>query len=410
MLRLLSFLLCSIVLYFYIYSPVLHSFPILIHAIITLVAVAYIVFIRHIGKYFGLFKKELVLLFYIFVFSAVVSVIHNGLKFDIIVLYDFFLFLQSFLVPYVIILLFDGSLKIKVNQIVIFNGIIAGCIAVALLMNPSWADVMKTQILIIPDKLIRFASYRCFGFSDGLTYAFPIVQGFCAGFIICGMIKSNVIYSLGLIPILISILVNARTGIIPILIALVLVMVYSSPRKVAKIIMIFFCVLLLVMLFYNPKSDNQLIQSVEWGISFFHVMGAFFSGEDTETMDALAGTMVIFPHSLFAWLLGEGESIFLTTFKDYGHSDIGYCIRIVYGGIFYMLLWVSLCILMFKRLFKINKEMALLLFVSLLYLNWKGDFFSLNPGSRFFFFVYAYCIMDNNVFRKKNLKYSHQGY
>lgn len=392
-----KYLFCALIIYIYIYSPALKPMSIGLDKVVFVFAFFYFFFSRSLGGYVKLFKKELLVLFLIALTSLFIFTIHNGLGIGDLVMYDVFLFIEILFVPYVFVNLFTYKWKFPLENVVICNSIIAGVISVLLLINPTWADIMKNQILRIPELLTTNFSFRGFGLSDGLTFAYPVVQGLCAGFVICGFVGKKPVFYLGLIPIFISIFVNARSGIIPIGVAIIVLVFHSSISKTIKTALPIVIVLLLVTIFYKPNSNSQLSESVEWGLSFFQIMGDFLGGKDTENMDALSltGSMVQFPHSLYAWILGEGINIYGDKFlNEYGDSDIGYCIRTVYGGLMYMILWLLLWMIMFNRLIKVNKKMALVLFVSLIYLNWKSDFFVVTPSCRFFFFIYVCCIMD----------------
>ena len=375
--------------------------PFGIDKLILAVSVFYVVFSGKTKKYLSLFKSELGLLFCIAVFSVLVTTIHNGFSFGGIVMYDIFLFVEVLVVPFCLLSFLGGKWNCNLSEIIIYNAIIAGCITVALLLNPTWADIMKYQILRIPEFFTTNLAFRGFGFSDGLPFAYPVIQGFCAGFVILGFVRGKPIFYIGLIPILISVFVNARSGIIPIGVALIILLWKSSISKTIKTALPILFIGLMVALLYKPNTNSQLSESVEWGLSFFQIMGDFFSGEDAENMDALSltGTMVQFPHSFSACLFGEGVNIFEEGYQDYNNSDIGFCIRSVYGGYIYMFFWILLWIKMFRRLAGVHYNMALILFISLIYLNWKSDFFIVTASCRFFFFIYVCCIMDLSFMR-----------
>ena len=140
-------------------------------------------------------------------------------------------------------------------------------------------------------------------------------------------------------------------------------------------------------------------ESLNWGMTAFNIFGDFVSGKQAENLDSLFGDMVVWPVSIDEWLIGSGDFLFGAPVRG---TDIGYFIRLNYGGIIYMLLWFFLCIYMFYRLFPINKTLTCLLFISLIYFNYKSDFFIVNPASRFFFFIYVICILDQKSFMRPN--------
>lgn len=392
------------VLYIYIYSPALQFMPFGLDKIIFIISFLYIVIFGQLRGLVKSFKNEFIYLFLIMLSSLFVTIIHRGFGFDGILMYDLFLFFEVILVPYVFFVLFVKKWNVRSDKLLIDNAIIASMVTVLLLANPLWAEMMKNQILRVPEILLINFRFRGFGFSDGLTFGYPVVQGFCASFIVAGMIKHRPFYIyLALFSILVSVLVNARSGLIPIFIALILVIWKSSIKNKMKIFVVGIMLFLLGYFILTESEDSQLAESVEWGLSTFEIIGNMLSGEEAENMDALFYDMVQFPTNFNDWLLGTGYNLFDGYINGYNQSDIGFCIRTVYGGAFYMFLWFCLWIFMYKRSRKINKMFAIIMFSSLIYLNWKSDFFIVNPSCRFFFLVYVFCILDNNFLTDKKL-------
>ena len=405
----IHFIVCALLMYLYIYSPILKSSPInLLHFPIFIFAFYYLYVTKRIRGYIRLFKTELRVMLCILMFSFLISLFHSGLHVLDFVIKDALLLLEVLLVPYFFVIFFR-KIGNSFDHLLIVNAIIAGGISTVLLINPTWATIMKTQILMIPDTFNEHLDFRGFGFAGELSYSYPIVQAFCASFIICRMLKKQPwYYYVALLLIIISILVNARIGIIPICVAVFLLLFFTPLSQLLKMLIPIIALLFLFVLFYDPNSNSQLKQSVEWGLSFFDIMGDYFSGEEAENMDALSltGTMAQLPHSLSAWFIGEGVNLLgNSSFKDYNSSDIGYCCRLIYGGIFYMLLWFLLWLQTFRRLILINKPIAVLFFCSILVLNWKGDFWGPTLCCRFFFMIYVFCIMNNEFLVMKSLNH-----
>lgn len=388
-------------LYIYIYSPALKGFSFGLDKIILVIAVVYLLWTKQIKWGIQNFRREYRYLFGIVLTSFVVANIHSNNMPKDILMYDIFLFLEVIIVPYAFYRLIVHKLKIQIDKLLFNNAIIAGFITVVLLINPAWAEIMKTQILRIPDLLLTNFYFRGYGFSDGLTFAYPVVQGFCASFIIAGMIHVKPVYYLALLPIFTSVFVNARSGLIPIFIASTIVLIHSSIATKMKIITICITLLMLGSFALYQSGDNQLAESVEWGLSTFAIIGDILHGKEAENTEALFHDMVQFPDNIADWLLGTGHNIFQNSYVQYSTSDIGFCIRTVYGGIIYMFFWFGLWITMFRRCKRYNCTFAYIMFGSLLYLNWKGDFFVVNPSCRFFFLVYVLCILDSSFLNNK---------
>lgn len=396
--------ICMILLYVYIYSPALQLLSFGLDKIVFVLSFVYLLTSGQLTRPFKLFKKEYLNLFLIILASFLVTAYHRGISFDGILMYDVFLFFEVILVPYAFYCYFVKKCHINIENLLINNAIIASIITILLLINPTWADIMKNQILRIPDILLNNFDFRGFGFSDGLTFGYPVVQGFCASFIVAGIVKKRSLYFyIALLPMFVSVFVNARSGLIPVFIAFILILLRSSIVVNFKFLCTAAILSIIGVFFFNKLSDSQLAESVEWGLSTFKIIGDMLSGNEAENVDVLFHDMVQFPISLSDWLVGTGYNLFQDSIYGYRQSDIGFCIRSVYGGMVYMSLWLILWVTMYKRIRNINRILAYIMFGSLLYLNWKSDFFVVNTSCRFFFLVYVLTILDSNFLRNKKL-------
>ena len=141
----------------------------------------------------------------------------------------------------------------------------------------------------------------------------------------------------------------------------------------------------------NITLSSETEESISWGKSTLDIITALFSGEEAENVDGLTGTMVFFPEDLITWLIGTGHNVFSHKYNGQT-SDIGYIIRLLYGGIFYMILTVGYLFFTCKRVYQIDKAVGLLLLLSVLVFNYKTDFLTIAPCSRLFFLIYVITI------------------
>jgi hypothetical protein len=287
--------------------------------------------------------------------------------------------------------------KYKLDIILINCSIVASFISVFLLFQPNIAFYLKTNLLKYPEHLIENFFFRGFGFTDGFFFAYPVVLGFCAGFIIMGVCNKKK-YLFCLLPLSIAIIFNARSGIVPVFTGFCLSMIYNFKFAINTIIL---CVIV-VLLFLSKSLDFYTKNNIVMGFSdwfmnvFYDLENIFVKKEMTGVVQTLLSDMLIFPQNTFEWIVGSGICKYT---EGYERTDIGYLLRLNYGGIIYSSLYFILLVFMFLRLVKVNKHAAYLLFISLIYLNFKGDFFIINPSSRFFFFVYVICLMNHSYFK-----------
>ena len=260
-------------------------------------------------------------------------------------------------------------------------------------MNPELANYFKTSVLRVPEIVTTYFSFRGFGFADGLLNSYPTAQGLILGLILVGFFKTKKIYYLLAIPIFVSVIVNARTGVVPMLLAVVLFFVYgTSGLKRWKALMgIGIVVLLFAFIMSNITLSSEAEESLSWGKSTLDIISALFGGEEAENVDDLTKKMFFFPEDLITWLIGTGKNVFSYSYN--GHtSDIGYIIRLLYGGILYLILTVGYLFFVCRRVFLIDKATGWLLLLSVFLFNYKTDFLTIAPCSRLFFLVYAIII------------------
>lgn len=158
-------------------------------------------------------------------------------------------------------------------------------------------------------------TYRGVGFSKHLLYGFPLLTGLIASiFLICGDLKKTrdlVVVALAVV----LTLLNARIGLIPILMYLILsVTLFFSVRRVLFLFLTLIISLSYIWLFV--KSDNVFVYWLSQGIS------QFYSNESSTTIIDLKG-MLFFPETWQEVLFGRGQ-VCLKEDASNCYSDIGF--------------------------------------------------------------------------------------
>lgn len=387
--------LAGIIIYFYVYAPPFKVIPFGTDKPIFLTSLVYITYKQQWAILYKLFRKEFFFLFGIIFFSFFIYGIH---RVDTsLLLYDILLLLECIPSAYFLFCIFRSWNLKHIDNIIIYTAIIGAVISMYLLINPELTYYVKTYMLKYPENLIDKFLYRGYGISDGLLFSYPVIQGFCFSFILINVGgKSNLFFKISLLFLFVAVFANARSGFVSILVALILMLLYDK-RSLFRLIL---SVLILSMLLSDAVStllekNEMLNMSLEWAKTSLDIFSDFINGEESENVEVLLNDMIVLPSSIDEWLIGSGKNIFSDA---HNNSDIGYFIRLNYGGIFYLIMWISFWIYMFRRLYKLNNGIALILFISLVYLNYKGDFFIVNSGSRFFFLIYSLIVMDSSLF------------
>jgi hypothetical protein len=393
--------ICVIIIYTYIFSPPFVFLPFGIDKPIALCSWAYLTYYSYWGDLLNRFKVEFLILFFIFIISVLINLTTNSNS--NLLIYDFLLLIEVIPSAYFLVKVFNYKLSLKIEKILFLSATLAGLSTLYLVLNPLTAVFIKTEILKFPNELIEKFYYRGFGFSDGLFFSYPVIQGFCLSFVILGF-NRNIRYIwlyLSSFLFFISIVTNARSGFFPIFVGVILSILFY-PKWIIKFF-VFSCILIFLTFgsisIFLEKSE-VLGTSFEWASSTIDILSDLSKGEKTENIDVLFTDMIILPESIHDWILGSGEYLFSNEQK--ANTDIGYFLRLNYGGIIYLFLFLFLAFFMAKRLYSFNKILSLLMFISLIYLNFKSDFFIVNSVSRFFFLVYVVSLIDNTSFRFQN--------
>lgn len=276
------------------------------------------------------------------------------------------LFLVDIFISYVIVYL---AIKKKVDLIksLLITASIAGIISCLCLFVPSIHEFSR-NIQVINNDFLLEVSYRGFGVGDGLTFSYGVVLGLICALGICNIKKY--VWFLFFIPfVVVAVLVNARIGFFPIMIALILFL--GSEHKISYFLsfFLFLCVLWLAWEVYINKYFPE--GTLEWIMDFFTQMG---EGTEGATVGTLLNT-TIWPDDLFEWLCGKGRDVFDPTKAV--RTDIGYLIQLCYGGVLYCLLLFLFVWAIFTPAYKaIPVTYMITLCLSIALVNYKGPFLS----------------------------------
>lgn len=409
--RLLKIVFAVVIMYLYIYSPALQILSFGLDKIIFVLSIGFILFNKDCLKYLALFKRDYRLLSVILLFSLLNILIHFGEYGSGLLMYDFFLLIEPIPVACSLYMLMELKWKVEIREVIYITAGVAGLITVLLLLNPSMLAYVKNSVLRVPEVLTTYFSFRGIGLADGLLNPYPTAQGLILGLLLCGFFKQKIYYYVLAIPIFVSIIVNARTGVVPVILGLILLLIfgvnYTKKKNLVGGIIVMSAVLLIVINKVTLSTEAE--ESLEWGKTTLDIMEGLIKGEDVDNVEALTQTMVFYPETIGGWLFGGGYSVYSGNTVIGKSSDIGYIIRLHYGGIIYLLILVGVIIGMCKRLYKINKPIAILMFLSFLIFNYKTDFFIMSPCSRLFFLVYVILVCSQYDSQKSlnvNINYS----
>lgn len=303
-------------------------------------------------------------------------------------------FLECFIIPIFLLTFFkDIFEKYSWESLVVIAGTIAAFITIFLINNPEINLWMRGSVIVDSlDTTGKEWSFRGYTFAESSAFGYGVIQGIFFAICLFSLKKSN-LYFIPLIPLLTSILFNARVGFVVVIISLILMLVYKRIKikgLIATGVLIF-----ITVLFYNNSAFiNENKTTIEWGMTFFDETFSFLSAGDTSnsTFGALAGTMLFFPKTFFGLIFGEGRTVFAQQSMD---SDIGYVNQIFTGGLIYIGIMLFFLWYMYKRNLKYatDKLYPILFFLTIITVNFKGSvFFMSHSFFRLFILYYIYCI------------------
>ena len=403
-----GYLFFIIILYFFIYSPNVLFLREALNPgnLVVYYSAAYMfIHMRSLKKFVSIFKVEFLLFSLILLFVLFRSILDPDIGFTI----------QSIL----------AVLKIFVVVPFLMNYAQKGCfftmkeIIKAFLIVGSIAAVISTLCVISPqinsyirDSIIQLESedymvmggIRGFGFANSLTSHYGYVQGFLVG-IGCLFLKENKWFLFFIPVLLLSAVVNARTGLIIGIVGFMFA-IMSKERSVA-ILFILLGVLLIINVEQLLLSVGLNENTVSWLLDFQNDMNKMIgSGSITasSTGETLLGRMAVLPENLEQWIIGRGYDIFYGG-MSISNSDVGWYRQLNYGGIIYITLLYGTVIFVLRKLFEYKQKQYMYYFLSVfLILNTKSSIYPLYTlFSVLMMFYFMHIFEGMKMVRKRNL-------
>lgn len=280
-----------------------------------------------------------------------------------------------------------GGDKIIIKTLMII-AISASFITLLSIIFPTFGLYVREKIAL--DDYLLFHDYRGFGFASLLTSNYGFVLGFIAG--IGSWYLNSYKWFLFFIPIImLSAIVNARTGAIVAVIGIILKLIFAQKTYYLFLILLFGSITL-----SNLEGILSFVgidgQTIAFLLSFQDQISSIFSEGDilaSKTASELLVDMWVLPDSFDEWLWGKGYNIFNEAIGE--RSDVGWIIELNYGGLLYLIPLCLLIIIMCIRLLLCRKRVYMLYFLTVFILiNTKS---SIYPGySLFYIMVMIYYI------------------
>lgn len=404
--------LIFVIIYLFIFNPPIKFLPNLIWLSLPFIY-AYIIYHSLIGKLVYLFKNEIIIIFLLALYTIFRNLDWSSGQLDKAFVYGNVSMLTEML-PFGMVIIdlchrklmpYKQSGDDKLIDMIVLTCIVASLITILLIVFPSFNSKMNDKILDAGDYQ-KVNILRGFGFAASLTYAYGIVQGIAAAIVLLKMSTGRryfLLFFVAFVMLLISILVNARIGMVPIVVMILYLIFVKRRIKIFIYGSIMFG--LLVWAFLSTSYAEKYSQTIEWAMGFFLQTIGFVSGsksgQHSNTYEVLLNSMVVLPDTVMGWLIGSGSDLVIggkgsPVVGTVGHSDVGFIRQLYFGGLIYLGLIILFISSTSIRLYKLKKDkwfFALFVFTIVLG-NIKGYFVANQPALRLLILIYMgfiYC-------------------
>lgn len=257
-------------------------------------------------------------------------------------------------------------------------------IAMIMLSVPEFKDYVMNNILLHQNENSIFESlnvFRRFGFAMGFTFDMPVTQGFLAALAAFMSLTKSMWYFLYIPPLLISAVINARTGVMVFFICCMIILLinikYMKFVNYSRLLILALIFTITVSIGYAFVAD-QSKATADWIQAGIDETLDSVTGEKTGYYQA-ADDMFFLPEGL-DFVFGTGQNYFGRL--DVKSSDIGYVNDLFMGGIAYvLLLYMSFLGFMFSGKGKrdlFSTMIVIMMITTMLVCNIKGFAFRQN--------------------------------
>jgi len=255
-------------------------------------------------------------------------------------------FLESIVIPITLVHGFRRVLaRYDWEMVIVLTGSVAAVITLVLISMPDWNQFVRTRLIaqsLDPEEWW----FRGFAIAEGASFSYGIIQGLVVG-ICLWCVKRSKLYALPVLPLLISILFNARTGLVVVLISMLLLL--ASRRVSLRLVwMLTLTVSAGIAVDRAVGFTERNAGTIGWVTSAFNDTKRLVSGDrSSDTYSQLFGEMLVVPSTLGGVLLGERASPGAAAIQQV--SDIGYVNELFFGGTLYIGILLGCLAYMYAR-------------------------------------------------------------
>lgn len=388
-----------LIIYVYIYNPV---FVVIGFGSIKFLLIISTIFIlsrkKILRKYLILHKSIIKLLLFLIIYTALVVSLCNGNATK--TSYSLFIYLiETTILPIFLIEWVCDDNKIKIIPLLLDVGFAASLISIFLLFTPNINDYVLGSVITLPIEDNNEWT-RCFGLAEGLTSSYGVIQGILASLALLLLEKNSIKYLVYFITLSISAMINARTGLVPIIFTIGYKFIYCIVHRKFTFplyVGIIWTIGIIIASYLSTKFE----ETYKYITLFFTATFDYLIKGEANDYYASIDRFLQMPNSLFVTIFGEGKTLFGA---DVNSSDIAYVNQIFTGGLVYL---VGLLIIQYK-IFKVlyqnitSKYISILLLLTALIINFKGIDFCMSESFSRFVMLCVFMVY-HNLFSKNKL-------
>ena len=396
-------ILAIAILYFFLYNPILKPGIALGGTILMMVSFVYMLLHfaeveRHMKNYkVGLFLGVFIILYILFICFV------NGEDISEVKQLFFWLIISTIVPVFLVNEVFVRYREIAFWDLILEAGFIASMISCIALFYPPFNDFLRNiqvEPNVTSDALEEQLDFRSFGLAFYLTSCYGYVQGLLASLCLLRLDKEHKRYAFYFLTMFLSVVVNARTGLFPIVITLI----YLIIRSVVKIkILTLFKIAIAGTLgtFLIIQVFNKLPDVTDFFMDFIDQLSFMFV--EGEVKDSYYIERLFFPNSLSSLVFGEGHDVSTAV----NNSDIGFVNQVFLGGIIFAGALLLYEFIIYRKIVKWSNDFIwpTIFLLSLLVFNYKGA--ELQDASSSFvrlWILYFYVLAHNQLHPEKNIK------
>lgn len=395
----LRFLLFLFVFYIYIYNPifVIPNFGLvkllLLASVINFFKKPY-VYKRYFNQYRFVFSVTIILILYV----HLIVVLNNGNA--VTTSYSLFIWLlETFFIPIFFIHTIIPKYKdYGVFNVLIFLASIAGLISCYMLTDQNFTNFVLGNIIRRPDNEYDFWT-RDFGIAEGLSSSYGYIQGVMASLcLLYGRWRKE--YYLFFFIIVISALINARTGIISVIITL-LYLFFKSSVKVKVYFSVGATIIGIVLMSVIADYYDEYAKTLDNVFSFFTSTIDFVFYNEKNDYYASLDQFLQLPDTVSGVIFGQGITLFGAESRD--STDIAYVNQIFIGGLIYLMGLLIIQFYIYRKMLILStrKYLPILLLIMALLINFKGLDFCISESYSRFVALLFFILLHNRMFDEK---------